>query len=104
MDVRLLYFDGCPNWRETEDRLRTAMQLVGLDSDQLVLRQVPTARDAEQEQFHGSPTVRLDGVDVFAVPDAPVGLSCRLFATPEGLQGAPLLEQLVQVLQRSPQH
>ena len=30
--------------------------------------------------FRGSPTILVDGVDVFAEPDAAVGLSCRRFA------------------------
>ena len=29
MDVQLLYFDGCPNWQETEARLREAMAVAG---------------------------------------------------------------------------
>jgi hypothetical protein len=29
MQVELLYFDGCPNWQETEQRLREAMVTAG---------------------------------------------------------------------------
>jgi hypothetical protein len=36
----------------------------------------------------------VDGVDVFAEPDAGVGLSCRVYRTPDGLAGAPTMEQL----------
>ena len=44
--------------------------------------------------FHGSPSILVDGVDVFAEPGAGVGLSCRIYRTPEGLAGAPTLDQL----------
>lgn len=102
VNVELLYFDGCPNWRETENRVRQALQLAGLSSDCFTLRQVNTAQDADREAFRGSPTVRVNGVDCFADPGAPVGLSCRLFLTPDGPAGAPALEQLVQALQSPP--
>ena len=29
VDMQLLYFDGCPNWRLAEDRLRAALRRVG---------------------------------------------------------------------------
>ena len=97
MDLRLLYFDGCPNWRETDQRLRAAAALAGL-SVVPELVQVETPEDAERLSFRGSPTVLVDGADPFADPSAPVGLSCRVFRTPEGLRGAPTVEQLLAVL------
>lgn len=36
----------------------------------------------------------LDGVDAFADADTPVGLSCRVYPTPDGPAGAPTFEQL----------
>jgi len=36
----------------------------------------------------------VDGVDIFADADAPVGLSCRVYQTPDGPAGSPTLEQL----------
>ena len=59
---------------------------------------VDTAEEAERTGFHGSPSILVDGVDVFAAPDAEVGLSCRRYPTPDGYQGAPTLEQLRAVL------
>lgn len=44
--------------------------------------------------FSGSPTILVDGQDPFADQDAPIGLACRLYATEEGLQGAPTIAQL----------
>jgi hypothetical protein len=71
--------------------------VAGLDTD-VVLVEVATPEDAERLRFRGSPTVLVDGRDPFAEEDAPVGLSCRVFRTREGLQGAPTVEQLVDVL------
>ena len=97
MDVQLLFFDGCPNWQQTDERLREAVALAGLDVVPVHVR-VTTPEQAEQLRFRGSPTVLVDGVDPFADDSAPVGLSCRVFPTPDGLQGAPTVEQLVAVL------
>jgi hypothetical protein len=38
------------------------------------------------------------GADPFADASAPVGLSCRVFRTPDGLRGAATVEQLLAVL------
>lgn len=98
MAVTLLYFDGCPGWATTETRIREALQRVGLPDAALTLRTVETPMEAEAVGFRGSPTVLIDGIDPFAEPDAPVGLSCRLYETPDGLLGAPTIEQLVRAL------
>ncbi len=100
MDVRLLYFDGCPNWRVAEQRLREAVALTGADID-VVLLNVVTSEDAERLSFRGSPTVLINGTDPFAEPEAPVGLSCRLYRTDAGLAGSPTVQQLMDVLRGS---
>jgi hypothetical protein len=86
VQVSLLYFDGCPNWRETEQRLLAVLS--GVDATLAYVR-VETHEDAEWLSFRGSPTVLVDGRDPFGSPEDPVGLSCRVFRTPEGLRGAP---------------
>lgn len=98
MQVELRYFDGCPNWQETEHRLRQA--LVAVDRADVAVHRVlvSTPEEAEKIQFRGSPTIVVDGHDPFADPDAPVGLSCRLYRTEEGVAGAPTLEQLREIL------
>lgn len=97
MDVRLLYFDGCPNWQEADQRLQQALQQAGLTTT-VERVSVSSPKDAERLAFRGSPTVLVNGLDPFADASAPVGLSCRVYRTPEGLRGSPTVEQLVQVL------
>lgn len=55
---------------------------------------VDTLEEAERMGFHGSPSILVDGIDIFAEPDAGVGLSCRVYRTPDGPAGAPTIEQL----------
>lgn len=97
MKIELLWLSGCPNWPETDAQLRQAVPLAGVDAD-VVLVEVTTPEDAERLRFRGSPTVLVDGADPFAQDSDPVGLSCRVFRTPDGLRGAPTVEQLVEVL------
>lgn len=98
MNVTLLYFDGCPNWQQTEQRLLHALDQAGLAPTVLTRQAVETPEAAERLRFRGSPTVLVNGHDPFADPNAPVGLSCRIFQTPDGLAGAPTVEQLLAVL------
>ncbi|MDQ3612268.1 MAG: thioredoxin family protein [Actinomycetota bacterium] len=98
MEVTLLYFDGCPSWQLADERLLEALALTGHPDQPVTRRQVTTPEQAEQLSFRGSPTVLVDGRDPFAEPGAPTGLACRMFRTPEGLAGAPTVEQLVAAL------
>ncbi|KQY47989.1 hypothetical protein [Cellulomonas sp. Root137] len=98
MDVLLRYFDGCPNWRLAEQRLRTALDGTGHGDVAIVLERVETSSDAGRVGFTGSPTILLDGVDPFGHPGAPAGLSCRLYPTADGLAGSPSVDQLVEAL------
>lgn len=72
MQVELLYFDGCPNWQETEQRLREAMVTAGCDVPVEHVH-VTTAEQAERLSFRGSPTVLVDGVDPLRGPGRPGG-------------------------------
>lgn len=95
MDVTLLYFDDCPNWCEADGHLRA---LEREDRELRVTRHiVDTPEEAERTCFRGSPTILIDGVDPFADADAPVGLSCRMYQTPDGPAGSPTLDQLREV-------
>ncbi len=92
MDITLLYFDDCPNWKVADERLAV---IAAQRADLTVTRHlVDTLEEAKRVKFHGSPSILVDGVDVFAEPDAGVGLSCRIYRTPDGPAGAPTVEQL----------
>lgn len=95
MNVTLLFFDGCPSWQVADERLRTLADEFGFE---LTHRKVETPEAADEASFRGSPTVLVDGRDVFADGDEPIGLSCRIHQTPHGPAGSPTLEQLRQVL------
>jgi hypothetical protein len=89
--VRLLYIDGCPNWRDADARLRLLRTEAGFELEH---HRIETAEDAERLVFRGSPTVLVDGVDPFADGAVVGGLACRVYETPDGKQGSPTIEQL----------
>ena len=91
----MLFFDGCPNWQTTEVNLESLAAELGFQLDRC---QVETGEDAERLQFRGSPTVLIDGRDVLANGNEPIGLSCRMYRTDRGLAGAPSVQQLRDVL------
>jgi hypothetical protein len=96
MDITLLYFEDCPNWKVADKRLRA---LASERRDVRLTRHlVETPAEAKRTGFHGSPSILVDGVDVFAEPDSEIGLARRRYHTPDGFQGAPTLEQLRTVL------
>jgi len=95
VEVKVLYFDGCPHWRTAADRLAALQAEVGFE---LTSQRVATPEEAELVGFRGSPTILVDGVDPFAPDDAPIGFACRVYATPEGPAGSPTIEQLRKVM------
>ncbi|MHB2028339.1 MAG: thioredoxin domain-containing protein [Acidimicrobiales bacterium] len=100
MDVRLLYFDDCPNWSSTKDRLREALDATGNSSVTITLEKVSTIEEAEERNFTGSPTVLIDGEDAFSPHDTAPGLACRVYSSPSGLEGSLSLAQLIEVLEQ----
>jgi hypothetical protein len=102
VDVTLQYFEGCPNWRTTEDNLRTALNQVDAADVQVRRQLVDSVEDAERLGFLGSPTVLIDGIDPYAEPGATPSLSCRLYRTEHGLAGSPTVAQLLTALAGRP--
>lgn len=98
VSITLLYFDGCPNWVEADHRLREALGTLGLANSVIEYRRVETPEAAVAGEFRGSPTILVDGRDPFDPGSVGFGLSCRVYATPEGLQGAPTVKQLISAM------
>lgn len=95
--LQLLYFPDCPHWRLAEQRLGEVAARRGLSIEHQL---VTTEEEAERVSFRGSPTILIDGVDPFAEGDQAIGLSCRIYLTPDGYAGSPTLEQIAAVLDR----
>ena len=97
MEITLQYFDGCPNWKTTDDHLTTLIAEHGVDAT-IHHQLIDTPEAATRHNFRGSPTVLINGIDPFTDPDAPIGLSCRIYQTEVGPAGSPTLDQLEQAI------
>jgi hypothetical protein len=96
--VEILYFDGCPTYLEAEKTLREILEGQCGDAE-VKLVAVNTDEEARALRFAGSPTLRVDGEDLFPVPErAEYALGCRVYATSEGLRGSPTATMLSEAL------
>ena len=96
--VLIRYFEGCPHWRLADQRAREAVGSTGRTDVTIEYDQVDTPEDAARTSFRGSPTILVDGVDPWGDGDAPVGLSCRIYRTEAGPQGAPTAQEIERAL------
>lgn len=98
--IVIQYFAGCPHWQLADERIRTALggTTLGRDDVSIDHQSIETPEDAERLRFAGSPTLLIDGIDPFAAPHQPIGLTCRVYQTPDGPTGSPTVEQLTNAL------
>jgi hypothetical protein len=82
--VELLFWAGCPSHPRALADLREALADTGLDPDCVIVREVGDDTSAQAEAFVGSPTIRINGVDVQPPADEPTGLTCRIYRRRDG--------------------
>jgi predicted Zn-dependent protease len=84
MRIEMLFWAGCPSHETALRELQAVLAEEGEDPDAVEVREVVTEGDVAVESFIGSPTIRIDGVDVQPEPKEPVGLSCRVYRRRDG--------------------
>ncbi len=98
LGIEVLVVTDCPNRQAALDRLRTALDTLGDPPATITERTIDDPAGAQAAGMHGSPTIRIDGRDPFAGPDATPSVSCRLYQSATGLDGAPAVDDLVAAL------
>jgi hypothetical protein len=84
MRVELLWWEGCPSYPETLADLRRSLADEGIDTE-VDMVEVESDEQARAECFPGSPTIRIDGEDVFPCPESePYSLTCRVYRRRDG--------------------
>ncbi|WP_236603712.1 thioredoxin family protein [Rhodococcus sp. WAY2] len=99
VEVELLFFEGCPHWEFARTRLAEALAATGNAGTPVLLRRIETAASARAAGFAGSPSIRIDGIDPFDTACVG-GLTCRMYDTENGVQGAPTVAQLTAAIRR----
>jgi hypothetical protein len=101
IQVEISFFDECPNVALATDRAREAIARAGAAAEVRLVR-LDGEADAVSRRFLGSPTVRVDGLDVdeAAVGRTDFGLQCRVYTVEGRLEGAPPVAWIEAALRR----
>jgi hypothetical protein len=88
--LEVLVLDGCPNVDITLQRVRTALAEAEVAADVQIVR-VTGDDEARRLRFLGSPTVRVEGVDVepASASRQDFGMQCRIYAVNGRFEGTP---------------
>jgi hypothetical protein len=98
MKITIQYFDGCPHWKLADERVRHVLGDFSIDDVTLEYQFIDSPETADQLGFHGSPTILIDDSDPFITGTEQVGMSCRVYRTEDGIQGAPTEAELRKLL------
>jgi hypothetical protein len=100
--IEILFSDGCPNVELAIRRVREAMAKCDVFAE-LHLVRIGEEADAVERGFLGSPTIRVDGLDVDPSTSERVdfGLQCRLYSFDGHLAGVPPVEWIEVALRHS---
>ena len=94
MKLELLHIADCPNTNATRRLLSETLRELGI-SEEIREIEVSDSSQAEALSFPGSPTIRVDGIDVEAgLPRNSNGLSCRIYIIDGKPQAAPTREMI----------
>ncbi len=96
MQVRIVYFDGCPNHEPAVVLVREVAQELNVPI-QLSAVRVESPEDAVRERMLGSPTIQVDGADIepAARDRDDYAMSCRIY---HGELGLPPREMIAAAL------
>src|SRR5215472_14495714 len=102
MKIEVLYFDGCPNHKPAVERVQQLLREEGVSAELLEVN-VSDASIAQELRFLGSPSVRVNGLDV--EPEARTardyGMMCRTYAVNGRRDGLPSHEMLRQAIREA---
>lgn len=100
--IEVLVFEGCPNIHATVERARAAVATAGVLAETAIVL-VASEEDATRLRFIGSPSVRVDGVDIEPLAESrDFGMQCRLYAVDGCIEGVPPVHWIVAALRGDP--
>lgn len=93
--IEFQYFNGCPNADSTLKHLKSAMHQLNLPDTELKMVEVPNIASAERVHFQGSPTILINGIDIY-LETKPISFnfSCRVYQF-EGKQTGIIPENII---------
>jgi hypothetical protein len=102
MKVEILYFAGCPNHRPAVARVREILRQETVSAE-LVEIEVKDPATAQEAEFLGSPSIRIDGWDIepSARSSRAFGFGCRTYPDEGRRAGVPPLEWIRAAVQEA---
>ena len=97
IEIDILYTSDCTDWEITGQLVQQVVEELALGAE-IRYWLIENDRQALQAYFIGSPTVRVEGNDLFPVRGATAGLRLRSYLTDEGIMGHPTLQMLREAL------
>lgn len=97
MTINLLYFDGCPSWKTALTNLQSALKEEHLNYSINPI-EIETDQEAAVTKFLGSPSIQIDGEDLWPETRKSYTMNCRVYRTTDGLKGWPTVEMIRQKL------
>lgn len=89
------YFDGCPNAEATYENLMGLVEDKLINSPEIKVVKIESIDEAESKQFQGSPTILVNGRDIYT-EEEPKGFSyaCRMYVI-NGMQTGVLPKEYI---------
>lgn len=101
--LEFLYFEDCPSHEQALAMLLEVMSEQAINAP-IEITQVETDAEAQQHRFYGSPTIRVNGVDIAPMPDdmPEPNISCRAYRRADGrITPLPPRDLIVAALQKA---
>ena len=98
--VEILHIDDCPNWREATTRVRAALETIdrGVTTSEVEFIRIADRAQLRDLPFAGSPTILVNGRDLFPSDGATDDLACRVYLSQGRLVALPTVGELVDAL------
>lgn len=78
--------------------METALTALGRQDLTVRLQPIKSPADTAGTAFSGSPTITVDGTDIFPAAAPTTELACRIYPTPSGMAGVPTVDQVLEAL------
>ncbi len=98
MRVELLHIEGCPNTAQALEQVEAALAALGHEEVSVHMRRIRSSADTAGSGFAGSPTITVDGADIFPHGAHSSHLACRIYLTTGGYAGVPTVDQVMEAL------
>ncbi len=99
--IEFLYSEDCPSHERALQLLEDVLREEGVAAE-IHTHLIETEDEAEMMRFPGSPTIRVNGIDIDDNPSLPIGLACRAYRSPEGkISPLPPRDKIVWAIQKA---